>query len=142
MKVLFDTNVVLDVLLAREPHAAVAARLFALVERGEMQGCLCATTVTTIHYLAVRALGPKAARKHLRQLLSLFEVVPVTSEVVTGALDLGFADFEDAVAHEAARAGGAAAIVTRNAKDFAKASLPVLSPVELLAAVAAGKEDG
>ena len=137
MKVLFDTNVVLDVLLAREPHAAVAAQLFALVERGEMQGCLCVTTVTTIHYLAVRALGAKVAQKHLRQLLSLFGVAPVTGEVVTSALDLGFPDFEDAVVHEAARACGAVAIVTRNAKDFAKASLPILSPVELLAAVAA-----
>ena len=138
MKVLFDTNVVLDVLLAREPHAGVTAQLFALVERDEMQGCVCATTVTTIHYLAVRALGAKVAQKHLRQLLSLFGVAPVTGEVVTSALDLGFPDFEDAVVHEAARACGAAAIVTRNAKDFAKASLPILSPVELLAAVAAG----
>lgn len=140
MKVLFDTNVVLDVLLAREPHAASAAQLFALVERGEMQGCVCATTVTTIHYLAARAVGPKAAHKHVRQLLSLLDVASVTGEVVTSALDLGFPDFEDAVVHEAARAFSAAAIVTRNAKDFTKASLPILSPVELLAAVAAGSE--
>jgi predicted nucleic acid-binding protein len=138
MKVLFDTNVVLDVLLAREPHSAVAAQLFALVERGQMQGAVCATTITTVHYLAVRAVGPKAAQKHVRQLLSLFEVAPVNGELVASALDLGFTDFEDAVVHEAARAYGAAAIVTRNAKDFAKASLPILSPVELLAAVAAG----
>jgi predicted nucleic acid-binding protein len=142
MKVLFDTNVVLDVLLAREPHAAVAAQLFALVERGEMQGAVCATAITTIHYIAMRAVGPKATQKHLRQLLTLFEVAPVTGEVVTSALDLGFRDFEDAVVHEAARACGAAAIVTRNARDFAKASLPILSPVELLAAVASGREDG
>jgi predicted nucleic acid-binding protein len=139
MKVLFDTNVVLDVLLARKPHATAAAQLFALVERGEMQGSVCATTITTIHYLAARAVGPKRAEKHLRQLLSLFEVAPVTGAVVASALDLGFADFEDAVVHEAARACGASAIVTRNAKDFARASLPVLSPVELLAAVAAAE---
>jgi len=137
MKVLFDTNVVLDVLLARAPHAAVAAQLFALVERDEMQGCVCATTITTIHYIAMRAVGPKAAQKHLRQLLTLFGVAPVTGEVVTSALDLGFPDFEGAVVHEAARACGAVAIVTRDVKGFAKASLPVLSPVELLAAIAA-----
>ncbi|MDD5646549.1 MAG: PIN domain-containing protein [Candidatus Bipolaricaulis sp.] len=137
MKVLFDTNVVLDVLLARKPYATAAAQLFALVERGEIQGTVCATTITTIHYLAVRAVGSKGAEKHLRQLLSLFEVAPVTGEVVASALDLGFADFEDAVVHEAACACGVSAIVTRNAKDFAKASVPVLSPVEFLAAVAA-----
>jgi len=135
MKVLFDTNVVLDVLLAREPHAVVAARLFALVERGEIEGCLCATTITAVHYLAPRAVGPKDAQRHVRQLLSLFKVAPVTGEIVTSALSLGFPDFEDGVVHEAARAYGAAAIVTRNARDFARDSLPILSPVELLAAV-------
>lgn len=139
MKVLFDTNVVLDVLLARGPHAATAAQLFACVERGEMQGVVCATTVTTIHYLARRAVGPKAAQKHLRQLLSLLAVAPVTGEVVASALDLGFSDFEDAVVHEAARACGAVAIVTRNGQDFAKASLPVLSPAELLAVLVTGR---
>jgi hypothetical protein len=71
--------------------------------------------------------------------LSLFEVAPVTGAVVASALDLGFADFEDAVVHEAALACRASAIVTRNVKDFAGASLPVLSPVELLAAVAAAE---
>jgi predicted nucleic acid-binding protein len=58
MKVLFDMNVFLDVLLAREPHAGVAAQLFALVERNEIEGCPCATMITTIHYLAPRAVGP------------------------------------------------------------------------------------
>jgi hypothetical protein len=53
------------------------------------------------------------------------------------ALDAGFADFEDAVVHEAARQAGAAAIVTRNGKDFVRSELPVFSPAELLAAMRA-----
>lgn len=57
MRVLFDTNVVLDVLLDREPHAGVAARLFALVDRERLDGVVCATTVTTIHYLAAKAIA-------------------------------------------------------------------------------------
>ncbi|MDY0088726.1 MAG: PIN domain-containing protein, partial [Coriobacteriia bacterium] len=52
---LFDTNVVLDVLLDREPHAEVAARLLSLVDQGRLDGMVCATTVTTIHYLASKA---------------------------------------------------------------------------------------
>jgi len=136
VKVLFDTNVVLDVLLAREPHVGVVALLLSLVDNKRIDGVLCATTVTTIHYLAAKAVGPKQAETHIRALIALFEIAPVTRDVLARAMDCGFADYEDAVLHEAAVLSGAAAIVTRNGKDFARATLPVLAPVELLAAIA------
>jgi predicted nucleic acid-binding protein len=137
VKVLFDTNVVLDVLLAKEPHAGVAARLFTLVDNERIDGAVCATTVTTVAYVATKAVGGKQAKKLLRQLLDLFAVAPVDRDVIEAALRLDFVDTEDAVVHEAARAWGAAGIVTRNGRDFARASLPVLEPEELLAAVVA-----
>ncbi len=139
MRVLFDTNVVLDVLLAREPHAATAARLFALVDTGKLEGSLCASTVTTVHYLAAKATGDRRARRLLRELLDLFDLAPVDRLVLETALRLDFVDYEDAVVHEAARACGAAGIVTRNAKDFARATLPVFSPDELLSALVAAE---
>ncbi len=135
MKVLFDTNVVLDVLLAREPHAAVAAQLFTRVDQGAIEGVICATTVTTIHYIAAKSTDPESARRHIRELLTLFKVAGVDHRVLDRALDLDFKDFEDAVLHEAAHAAGASAIVTRNGKDFANATLPVLAPPELLATI-------
>ena len=137
MKVLFDTNVVLDVLLAREPFASVAAQLLSLADKGRIQGVLCATTVTTIHYLATKAVGRRQAQKHIRELLAIFEVAPVDRFVLGQALDTRLPDYEDAVLHEAARAAGAVGIVTRNAKDFSGATVPVLSPEELLCAALA-----
>jgi predicted nucleic acid-binding protein len=98
---------------------------------------VCATTVTTVAYVATKAVGGKQAKKLLRQLLDLFAVAPVDRDVIEAALRLDFVDTEDAVVHEAARAWGAAGIVTRNGRDFARASLPVLEPEELLAAVVA-----
>ena len=56
MKILFDTNVVLDLLLEREPFATIAADLFTRVERGTLDGMVCATTLTTVHYLASRVI--------------------------------------------------------------------------------------
>ena len=70
-------------------------------------------------------------------LLGLFEVAPVDRDVVDGALDLDFADYEDAVLHEAARAAGATVIVTGDRDDFVNSAIPALDPVELLAVVAA-----
>ena len=137
MKVLFDTNVVLDVLLDRQPHADVAARLFALVDNSRLEGSICATTVTTIYYIAAKSFGRKRAQNQVRELLGLFSIADVDHDVLDRALDLDFADFEDAVVHEAARASGAAAIVTRDGEGFTNASLPVFDPHELLAAIAA-----
>ena len=139
MKILFDTNVVLDVLLAREPHVEVAAQLLSLVDRAEIQGVLCATTVTTIHYLATKVVGPNKAKRHIKDLLAMFDVAGVDGSVLDQALELGFSDYEDAVLHQAALAAGCTAIVTRNGKDFTEASLSIFDPPELLAAISVSR---
>jgi len=137
VKVLFDTNVVLDVLLAREPFVRPATLLLCMVDRGEIRGLLGATTLTTLHYLASKGIGRERAREQVRRLLDLFDVAPVDREVLHQALEVDFPDFEDAVLHEAARAVGAEAIVTRNGNDFRQATLPVYTPEELLRALQA-----
>ncbi len=111
MKIIFDTNVVLDVLLDREPFSTAAALLFSKVERGELSGFLCATTITT---------------------LTLFEIAPVNRAVLEGALKSNFADFEDSVIHEAALHIAVQALVTRDSNGFKRAKIPVYSPDELL----------
>ncbi|THF63045.1 PIN domain-containing protein [Pseudothauera nasutitermitis] len=132
MNVLFDTNVVLDVLLDREPHVHASAQALALVERGEIGGSLCATTVTTLFYLCDRTLDRRQAHIHIATLLKLFDIAQVNRMVLANALDTAFADFEDAVLHEAARHAECQCIVTRNVRDFAAASMPVYTPTEFL----------
>ena len=128
---LFDTNVVLDVLLDREPFATIGAHLFSRVERGIVAGCICATTVTTVHYIAQKTLGTKQARRKIHNMLKLFEVAPVNRAVLEGALASRLQDFEDAVVHEAALHAGAEGIVTRDPAGFKGARLPVYAPEEL-----------
>lgn len=135
MKVLFDTNVVLDVLLERDSWAGAALYLFGKVESGELVGHLGATTLTTVYYIAHRNRGAEAAEGMMKDLLRLFEVAPVNRAVLENALDLRFADFEDAVLHEAGRVVGADALTTRNTTDFSKATLRVYTPEELIAAL-------
>jgi predicted nucleic acid-binding protein len=140
--VLLDTNVILDVLLARRPHVGPATALLDRVAAKDLHGLLGATTITTIHYLATKAVGASSARKHVRSLLGLFEVAPVTRAVLTDALDLGYPDYEDAVLHEAARHAGAQAIVTRDPKGFPKPRLKVYAPEELLRFIQAAPQGG
>lgn len=128
MRVLFDTNVVLDVLLERQPFLASSALSFARAEAGEVQGFLCATTVTTIFYLTEKAQGQEAAFQAVRALLAFLEIAPVHRPVLDQASELGFSDFEDAVLHEAARHVHAVAIVSRNTRHFRGGALPAYSP--------------
>lgn len=119
-------------MLNRKPHAAAASQLMVFVEKKRIEGLLGATTVTTIHYLTMKAVGVSRARKHLQTLLGLFEVAPVGQAALLQALSSGFDDYEDAVLHEAARAAGAEGIVTRDAAGFSKSSLRIYAPDELL----------
>ena len=132
MRILFDTNVLLDALLERQPYLRDAAELLAAVETGTLSGLLGGTTMTTIYYIAERALGRERTLQGIRRLLMLFEVAPVTRAVLEDALRLDFQDFEDAVLHEAARHATAEAIVTRNTGDFTQAVVTVYTPHELL----------
>jgi hypothetical protein len=121
--------------LDRKPFADPVARLISVVERGEIAGILCATTITTIHYLATKAVGRQSAGKEIQKLLQLFEIAPVNLFVLQAALRAEFPDFEDGVIHEAANYIGADGIVTRDPKGFKKAEVRIYSPGELLNAV-------
>ncbi len=132
MIILLDTNIVLDVLLDRDPFSEPASQLMSLVEKGEIFGLLCATTVTTIHYLSSKVMGKTKAQNQIKTLLTLFEIAPVNRVVNKDALGSKFSDFEDAVIYQAARHAGAEAIVTRNPKDFKRSKLPIYDSDEML----------
>jgi len=132
LRVLFDTNVILDVLLDRNPFSEDAARCLSMAESGEIEGWLCASTVTTLHYLIRKSAGGRNALDAISLLLSLCEIAPVNKTVLESALRLPFKDFEDAVLHESARHSGIDVIVTRNTADFKHSTIPVQFPETLL----------
>lgn len=134
MTILFDTNVVLDVLLKRAPHEAAARWLIDRVETGDLIGVLGATTITTIDYVAGRAIGKEKTHRDLRSLFRLFEIAAVNRAVLESVLDsdfVDFEDFEDAVLHEAGCRMGVDGIVTRDRDGFSSATLPIYTPLEL-----------
>ncbi|HEV2198942.1 MAG TPA: PIN domain-containing protein [Bryobacteraceae bacterium] len=126
--VLVDTNVVLDVLLNRQPHADGSAAVWALIETGSARGVLAAHAVTTIHYLIRRELGAAKAKRTVSAMLRVFGVAPVDGAVLQRALDLPLADFEDAVTAAAAQFTGCDYIVTRDPRGFRLSPIRQLTP--------------
>ena len=132
-RVLFDINVVLDVLLDRRPHSKDAEDAWTLVECGVIDGYVPAHGITTIHYLAQRQRDAAFARAAVGGVLEVFEVAPVDADTLRQALGLEIADFEDAVCVAAADGVGCDAIVTRDPAGFRGSPVRVVTPEALVA---------
>lgn len=137
-RVLFDLNVVLDVLFERSPHAAEAAALWKASKDGRLYGLLPAHGFATIDYLVRHEKGAAFARQAIGDLLNVFHVATVDEPVIRRAAGLGWTDFEDAVVAAAAEAASCEALVTRNPGHFSKSPVTVLVPKAALALIHAG----
>jgi len=131
LKIIFDTNIILDVLLNREPFVELSANIVSSVEKKNIEGYLCATTITTLDYLISKQTNRNKARTEIQKLLSIFEISEVNSKVLGMSLNSGFKDFEDAVLYYSGECCGVNGLVTRNTKDYKQAKLPVYTPHEL-----------
>ncbi|MHB1686563.1 MAG: type II toxin-antitoxin system VapC family toxin [Ignavibacteriaceae bacterium] len=132
MRILLDTNIILDLLLDRAPFSDAAAKLFSLIERKDIAGFICATTVTTISYFLQKSLGKAESREILGNILNVFEIAEVNKNILLLAQKSGFNDFEDAVIYEAAKVNKIKAIITRNKNDFSNSKIVVSEAGEFL----------
>ena len=131
MKILFDTNVILDVLLARKEFVQASAGLVGMAEHKKIEGYLCATTITTLDYLISKALTKRQSKRELGKLLQIFHVAEVNAKVLELSINSTFSDFEDAVQYHSGEFHKVDGIVTRNIKDYKNATLPIYAPDEL-----------
>jgi predicted nucleic acid-binding protein len=134
-RLLLDLNVILDVLLDREPHVVASAALWTLVEEGRVVALVPAHGVTTVFYLVSKARGRAVAREVIGDLLAVFGVAAVDEQVVRRATALDLADFEDAVTAAAAEAAGCEAVITRDPVGFAGSPIRAVEPLVALAAL-------
>ena len=133
MKVLVDTNVLLDFLLEREPFKKDAEELFAAIDSGQIIGYITATTLTDIFYIArkhTRSL--ELAREAVSSTLETMTICPVNRNVLEAAFASGLKDFEDAVQIYSAIAQNLDAIVTPDTKGFVSSPIPVYTVQKLL----------
>jgi predicted nucleic acid-binding protein len=132
MRILFDTNVLLDAILTREPFATDAETLLEAVESGQIIGFVSATTVTDVYYVTRRqAKSAEVAMTAVTRLLELLEICTVDRSVLEQAILLNQDDFEDAVQIVCAIESRLDAIVTRDIAGFGDSTIPALSPGHL-----------
>jgi len=133
MRILIDTNIVLDVMLKREPFYRMSLEILSLVKRDDVEEYISASTVTDIYYLAYRQLRDKGIVKNLmKELLTVVSVASVSGQEIENAISLEWNDFEDSVQYSVAYLQEMDGIVTRNPNDYREAKIKVWKPEELL----------
>lgn len=128
LKVLVDINVLLDVLIYREPFFVSSGAIWSAAEAKKITGYVSANSITTIYYLTRKNNSKAAALKGIRAILSIFEIAPIDHAILHLATQSAINDFEDAVQSVSAKQMGAHFIVTRDNHHFTHSEIPSISP--------------
>lgn len=131
-KVFINTDVILDFMIAREPFAMDAARIFSLSEKKQISICTTGLVFANAYYILRKLGSHQKVMEKLSQLAKLIDIIALSKTSVLQALDSRFGDFEDALQHYAALSENVKTIVTRNVKDFKNSELAVLTPDQYL----------
>lgn len=135
MKVLIDTNILLDVVQRRAPHHEPALRLWKLVEERVLIGFVSAISFNNIHYIVRKQAGSERARDAVIAVRKTFEIVPLDEDIIDRAVASPAVDFEDAIQAAAAVRVSAAYIVTRNITHFSAVGVQAVNAEDVVAIV-------
>ena len=135
MRILIDTDVLLDVALEREPHVVASAHLLDALEQGHAQGFVTSHSIATFYYLLDSSSRGATPVDMIRDLLQFLEVASLDKGALLRATRLPLKDFEDAMQVAAAHAAGCDMIATRNTKDFKKSAIDASTPEAVLSAI-------
>lgn len=132
IRIFADTDVCLDLLSARKPFNAPAERLFSLADRGKIRIYVSSLSFSHIDYLLKSQFKRDDSRKIPAKFKTLVYVLPVNNKIIDLAIASDFSDFEDAIQYHTAIEHNSRILVTRNLKDYKKATIQVMNPETFL----------
>ena len=132
MIVLVNTNVLLDVLIRREPHYRASAQVWSLAERGKITAFISAISFNNVYYIVRKAENRTKAEDVLKLLRDTFDCVAPDAKIINQAIDSPCDDFEDAIQFHSAIRVGAQVLLTRNPNDFPQPGASIATPEEFL----------
>ena len=132
MKVLIDTNVILDVLYKREGFYEDSLKIWKLCEIRKLDGYISALSIPNIVYILRRELDPEKTLEVINNINLVFKIYDLKSDIIMQAAEKKTKDYEDALQMVTAQKLKASFIVTRNIKDFAGGKIIAVKPSELL----------
>jgi len=132
VKVLLDTNIIVDVAIEREPFFGDSEQVLTFVEEGRIEGYISASTFGDLYYIIRRDKGRNMALELLSNIATFCQVATVDRAAITMALTANFRDFEDAIQYGTARVNQLDAIITRDVADFPVTTPRIITPAQLI----------
>jgi predicted nucleic acid-binding protein len=132
VKVLLDTNVILDFALERHPWFADSEQIIYFAEQKQIIGYVSASTISDLYYIIRKSKSKELALEFLLNLSIFCQIAAVDSSVISMVLNAKFKDFEDAIQYSTAMMNSLDVIVTRNPQDFPVAIPKILTPSQLI----------
>lgn len=129
---LLDTNILLDVLLNREPLVNESRKIWQANLAGQITAYITATSLTNIYYYASKAKGSAEGLKAVNVCLKAFEICKIDREILELAAAMRGRDYEDDIQSVCALIEGLDAVVTRDIKGFRDAGIKLYTPAQLI----------
>ena len=140
MIVYFDTNVVVDILLKREPFFNDSFKALSAIASKSVNGIIGTSAITDIYYIINKEIKDK--EKSLNSIFNILKILLLVETIpqdIFTAKVLNVQDFEDSVISAIANRNDADYIITRNVDDFVKSSVQAISPSDFLKIISYGK---
>ncbi|MDB9310247.1 PIN domain-containing protein [Aphanizomenon sp. CS-733/32] len=133
MKVLLDTNIIIDIALERQPYFTNSETVLAFVEQGQIEGYISASTISDLYYIIRKQKGRNLTIEFLQEILTFCQIATVNQAVISMAFTTNFKDFEDAIQYSTAVVNQLDGIITRNPQDFPVVTPRIITPEQLIA---------
>jgi predicted nucleic acid-binding protein len=132
-KIFIDSDIILDVLLEREEFFESSANILNLSELDEIKLFTSVIAITNIAYILRKELkNNKKVNEYINIILGITKALPVTEEIIINSMETDFNDFEDSIQYITAKTNGIKILLSRNKKDYKKAEIQILTPIEFL----------
>jgi len=131
MKLLLDTNIIIEIITKRKDYKE-SLQILRNCEANIVEGFVTATTITDLMYILRKHIDPENVRETVQKLLLVIDVAGVLKSDILAAFIIGIKDYEDAVQASCAGRIKADYIVTRNDKDFIGSPIPAILPSDAL----------
>jgi predicted nucleic acid-binding protein len=132
IKILIDTNIILDIALKREPYFTDSVNVLKKIDNKTVYGFVTATTITDIYYIAKKDKGHSLVIEFITNLIQFVDLIGIDKDIIIESLTSGISDFEDAIQSVASVYNDIDYIITRNTRDFRNSKVKAITPTEFV----------
>ena len=132
MRLFIDTNVMLDLLGEREPFYIASAKIATLADKGKIEMVASALSYAIVSYFLTKFEGIEKTKAKLRKFKVISMICELDEKIIEKGLNSNFSDYEDSLQYYSALRAECDILITRNAKDFKLADIPIMTPDEFL----------